>query len=262
MIDKPNLKTIIVLGAPRSGTSMTAGILSRMGVDFGRVRKPDAENPRGYYEDRDFLKLMMNIFRAADQEAHGFNPPRIADIMAQKSAFDNQIAELIQDRMTQTVSPMWGWKATTTTFTIDLFLEHLVNPYFVVVVRNPLGRADSIVNYTKNKPIYQELDRLQALNLANQYYRQIYRFLQSSNHHRSLFVSFENTVANPAKTVEEMAGFLDLQLSEEALTDIYDFVVPRKSMPALKNSMQKKVQYKKQLSKLKRILGLQPSHRA
>jgi len=120
MKNKKELKTIVVLGAPRSGTSMTAGILSHMGVDFGKVRSPDAENPRGYYEDRDFLKLILKIFRSVDASANGFNPPDIAKILSQRSKFKNQIRMLVQDRITGTTSKLWGWKATTTSFTINL----------------------------------------------------------------------------------------------------------------------------------------------
>jgi len=256
MKNKKALKTIVILGAPRSGTSMTAGILSRMGVDLGRLRKPDPENPTGYYEDWDFLKLMDNIFREVDEDANGFNPPSREGIISQKSKFDGQIRDLIQDRMTHTSSNVWGWKATTTSFTIDLFREHLINPHFVVAMRNPLGRADSIVKYTHNKPMYNELSQLQALALANRYYCQIYRFLMANSRYPTLFVSFEDTIANPLKTVEDMKNFLGLKLDESMARNVVQFVSPRAEMKEIKNDMRKKERRKRRLNKLRRLFGM------
>lgn len=262
MKDRQAMKTVVILGAPRSGTSMTAGILSRMGVDLGRLRKPDAENPRGYYEDWDFIKLMINIFRAVDGDANGFNPPHLEGILSQKPKFDDHIRDLIQNRMNQTSSNVWGWKATTTSFTIDLFLEYLVNPHFIVVFRNPLARADSIVKYTRHKTLYSELNRLQALDLANRYYRQIFQFLKKNRQYPSLFVSFEDTVANPLKTVGDMADFLDLNPRERVVQDIVQFVSPREAMQEAKAKMREREQRKKQPNRLKQFLRMKISGRA
>lgn len=43
-------RTIFVTGASRSGTSLTAGLIARHGAWVGPSLKPDANNPRGYYE--------------------------------------------------------------------------------------------------------------------------------------------------------------------------------------------------------------------
>lgn len=48
---------ILVLGTPRSGTSLTAGLLHRLGVWVGECRPPDRWNRRGYFEN-DALKAL------------------------------------------------------------------------------------------------------------------------------------------------------------------------------------------------------------
>ena len=46
----------------RSGTSLTASLLSALGVDLGReLLPPDKNNLRGYFEDIDFLDLQREI---------------------------------------------------------------------------------------------------------------------------------------------------------------------------------------------------------
>jgi hypothetical protein len=52
------LPPIIVAGAPRTGTSAVAGMLSHLGVFVGyRFHPRDDGNPHGYYEDLDFVHL-------------------------------------------------------------------------------------------------------------------------------------------------------------------------------------------------------------
>jgi len=240
MKNKKELKTVIVLGAPRSGTSMTAGILYRMGVDFGKIRKPDAENPRGYYEDRDFLKLMLKIFRSIDASADGFHPPKQKEVLLQKDRFDPQIKKLIDYRIENTKSKYWGWKATTTSFTIPLFLEYLTNPHFVVVLRDSINRAKSIVSYTQNKPIYNKIDIIEALKIANLYYYNIYKFIYDNKELPVHFVSFENIVSSPQETSQKLAKFLSLDLNDNQLGAISKYVIPWNDMAKIKKQMRKK----------------------
>lgn len=50
----------LVLGTPRSGTSAAAGVLSCLGIDFGRAEDllPASEmNPRGFFQSQEFEEL-------------------------------------------------------------------------------------------------------------------------------------------------------------------------------------------------------------
>jgi len=51
---------IIVVGTPRSGTSLTAGIIARHGVWVGPCKDGDAKNPTGYYESLPFKAALIN----------------------------------------------------------------------------------------------------------------------------------------------------------------------------------------------------------
>lgn len=54
---------IVVLGTPRSGTSLTASMLEACGVFTGRCRAPDAHNPSGYFENEALLDLRGSVTR-------------------------------------------------------------------------------------------------------------------------------------------------------------------------------------------------------
>ena len=61
-------KIIIVLGCHRSGTSMIAGVLSKMGVFVGDDLIMDTmpENPKGYYEDREAVAINADLLEESD----------------------------------------------------------------------------------------------------------------------------------------------------------------------------------------------------
>lgn len=42
---------IIILGIPRTGSSMISGIFAAHGVFFGKCKEPDESNPKGYFEN-------------------------------------------------------------------------------------------------------------------------------------------------------------------------------------------------------------------
>jgi hypothetical protein len=48
---------IIIVGTPRSGTSMVAGIFDCHGVFTGKCRQADGNNPKGYFENTDLTVL-------------------------------------------------------------------------------------------------------------------------------------------------------------------------------------------------------------
>lgn len=224
---KKRPKTAIILGAPRSGTSMTAGILVTLGVSMGNVRKPDALNPQGYFEDRDFLALGDAIFRAADPECHGFHPPARSALRTLPGRFDQQIKDLVTDRERNCNGGAWGWKTTQTSFLADLFLPHLADPHFVVVLRNPLHSAASAVRYTQHevkKHMYEELTLAQALQTVGRYEESIYGLLVRHAAVPRLVLAYEDIVAEPTYAGRLLASFLSLPVDSSALADVVTFV--------------------------------------
>lgn len=212
---------------------MTAGILNIIGVDMGNIRDPDHENPKGYFEDKDFLSLHDNILEAADSDAHGFNPPPVEKILNQRDQFDGRIQDLIEQRPLNSDSGVWGWKVTTTSFTLPLFLPYLSNPYIVVVFRNQLDIAKSAVKYTKNKS-YNELDLIEALDVTNYYYRSICGFLKEESNLPTLYVSFEDIVDIPREETKRIADFLEFTLEPSHLQEVDDYVSPKEEMAKAK----------------------------
>lgn len=54
-------RPIIVLGMPRSGTSMTAGLFAQHGVWVGTCRKGDRSNPKGHFENMPLKRRTIEV---------------------------------------------------------------------------------------------------------------------------------------------------------------------------------------------------------
>lgn len=208
---------VILLGATRSGTSVTAGVLSGLGVNFGsNIRPADTHNPFGYFEDRGFLDLNGRILAAAG--GNFIRPPAHHDIVAQRAHFEPEIAELVASRN----EGLWGWKTTTTCLTLELFLPHLSNPRLIFLTRDPLATARSQLSFTEN-----QLRLTESLRLVVTYY---VRTLDVAERHRGvpLFcLSYEELLRDPVATASRLADFLQLSLPPDQLRSAAAIVTGR-----------------------------------
>ena len=220
-------KTVIVLGAPRSGTSMTAGILDSLDVSMGNLRAADQLNPGGYFEDIDFLKLGDDIYSSVDNESHGFNPPAQSDLLSVgRKNFDTKVEQLLESRRLATRGH-WGWKTTHTCYLLDLYLPHITDPHIVVVLRNPLNTARSMVRYVQHRAkrrMYQPLNVTQALGIIAGYESALYTSLAKNKHLPRIFLSFEEIVKAPRDSIAELIEFLDIAPDRKTQAKAVSFV--------------------------------------
>lgn len=110
--------TVVVLGPPRSGTSMVSGILRLLGIYMGECNAANNEDPR-------FNKK------------HG--------------------AESIRALITQHNAsyPVWGWKEPSTHIYYDEVTDLVRTPFFIGVYRNILGSASSKLKHTGDADLAQ-----------------------------------------------------------------------------------------------------------
>lgn len=103
-------KTVVVLGCPRGGTSMVAGVLRELEIPMGEKINP------GNHEDTDFLtKDIAHIKTTIKQRNEKYS--------------------------------VWGWKVPDTIHYLDQIVDDLHNPCYIVIYRNLLSVANSIHRY-------------------------------------------------------------------------------------------------------------------
>ena len=108
-------KTIIVLGAPRGGTSMAAASLRKLGVMMGEKLGHQHEDP-SFRRDVPIEDMIATIERRNREH------------------------------------DVWGWKLPNSIYYVEELLPHLRNPHFVAMFRNPFSISRSSAQ--RDKRIY------------------------------------------------------------------------------------------------------------
>ncbi len=207
------MKTIIVMGKGRGGTTLIANILKEAGVDLGKnLKGPIPINPKGCFENLEILTLTQKMLR--DIRCAG-TLDNLDTKNTQKKIFTlkNKYNRIIKKVVKNNESELWGWKDERNCFVIKLFLPYLVNPHFVVVHRNMLSIAKSLES-ADGTPIGDGL----LSSIAS--YKTIFEFLKETNypvHHISYDSLFGET---KRKSVRDMCKFVGVKYKSSFLNII------------------------------------------
>ena len=222
-------KTIIVLGKARSGTSLTAGILSILGVDMNGDSSPTPFNPHGAYEDLDFNDLNQEILKSAGGD-NLLNPPSHENILNQKQKYDLHLRNFFEQKSKE---GLWGWKKPATILLLDLYLPYIKNPHFVVVTRDPQSNAISLLDYLK--PRDPSITLARCFEIVNVFNKRISECIQSYPNIPTLHISFESLTSDPAVQAKRIAEFLGIPFQEKQAEAVRKFVITRSKIGKQKN---------------------------
>jgi len=216
------MKTVIVLGAPRSGTSLMAGMLHKAGTCMGHnFVPPQPANPRGFYEDMDFVELDTRLLTWAGG-SWAYPPPveRVrqlalrADVQeSMRGCLYAKAHEALDEGYTA-----WGFKDNRACLLLPLYFEYLmrINTVFIVMHRNPMDTAQSCVR------VWPEWfdSPVRALRVIYEYGQRIMSFLAAAPW-SAVHVGFDGLFDDPegtARAVTEVIGVpLDLSHLEAGL---------------------------------------------
>jgi len=214
-------KTVVVLGMHRSGTSMVAGVLARLGVDMGQeLLGKSWSNPLGHFEDKDFVELNERILDAAGGSWN--NPPSESAIRDQEPSFAKEIKNLIRAKE----SNIWGWKDPRTCLTIELYLPYLTNPYFIVCRRDYQAIAESL----------RRRDRMkieQGIKLAKIYEDRIKGLFRAHPELPRLEIRYEDVLAAPERELRKIIEFLEIQVNQEQYQQALQLILSREKVRQL-----------------------------
>jgi len=209
----------------RSGTSLTASLLQTLGTDLGQALvAADRHNPKGYFEDTDFVALQRQMLAAACPADDGGWPDwgwTEREALAEESfaAYREEAQRLIAAK--QAGGHPWGWKDPRTTLLLDFWRELLPQARYLLVYRFPWDVVDSILRL--RAPVFQEhLDY--PLRIWLYYNRRLLDFYRR-NRHRALLVSVNGLMQAPQfwDLLESRLGVAgDRPALAQALTRIFD----------------------------------------
>ncbi|MBI5365182.1 MAG: glycosyltransferase [Planctomycetes bacterium] len=170
------MRNVIILGSGRSGTSRAAGTLAAAGYSIGgRPWAPRAANPKGFFETA---------------AVNGVNEALLAAALPRHPRYEagqRWLAELPLDariestpelaaRMTRLAAETpWCFKDPRFCYTLPAWREHLGDPLFLCVFRDPAVTAQSIVKECKGEAYLKSLGMFheRALRVWTAMYRHV-----------------------------------------------------------------------------------------
>jgi hypothetical protein len=129
---------IIITGMHRSGTSLLASMFYHAGLHLGdQLLSPTRANPRGYFEDVEFVAFHDEVLR------------HLGTTMYLEPEPDGPVAASHRERAAGMIAardarPAWGWKDPRTSLFLDLWLELVPDARFVFAYRSPAEVVDSL----------------------------------------------------------------------------------------------------------------------
>lgn len=215
-------QTVVILGNQGSGTSMTAGIISKLGVAIGEnlFRILDNKLRCGYGEDMDFVTLNSQIVNVTRQT--GMNPHDKDNILAQKEKFSDEIQKLIKHKQK---FGLWGWKNPLTIVTIELYLPYIVNPYFLICDRKQQGITNNFLRKNSFLSVLPlSLAKKHAKDMNINYKNRVDEFVKQHPNLPVLFLPYGEVIQDPKQWVFKIIDFLKIQPADHQIQGAIEFI--------------------------------------
>lgn len=209
-------KIIVVLGMHRSGTSAITRALVAVGVSAGdNLLPPGADNPKGFWEDRDFVLMNERILEALDASYDslkllppGFEcSPALAELFLEavlllRGKLDTCELLALKDPRTCRLLPFW-----------QRVFDHLqLQVDYMIAVRNPLSVARSLQRrngFFERKSHWLWLQHYVSAVMATQ-------------DAKRLFVDYDALLAQPDAQLRRLAEAFGLQGDQAAVQEYID----------------------------------------
>ena len=174
----------IVSGLPRSGTSLMMQMLDKGGMEVvtDNIRAADQDNPKGYYEFEKVKKIKEDVSWLKDTRGKAFK----------------MVSMLLYD-----LPPEEKYKV--------IFMNRNMSEV-LASQRKMLDRLNK-----ESGPDDDEMGELLNAHLSKTYH-----WLDHKPGIDVLYVSYNDLMADPAKTVKEINEFLDVGLNEEGMAGVID----------------------------------------
>jgi len=154
----PN-KQIIVLGHPRSGTSLVASLISCLGINMGeKLGGATFGNARGNWEDADVIRITHGIL-LENKMLSPVNDIAICFLRATSRQFiseelSRKIISFINSRNSK--YEQWGCKFPSTTLAFSTWKYYVPNARILAVFRSPEEVMDSIYRYHNFSAVHKD----------------------------------------------------------------------------------------------------------
>lgn len=210
------MKSIVVIGNARSGTSMAAGLLSILGVQMGELPISEMkenhviQNPKGAFENPFFIKLTSEMHQDWT-DGMGY------------ISLNKKYEQRIKDTIAAHQKTLWGFKSAAVAPFIPMFVKHMADPHVVVLMRNVIHNTKSWIihmrdvfgtNVEFNKSLKKMTDN-----------QNIIAKIVIGSPHPNIFVAYEDLKKDPWTEMKRLAKFIDVSY-EGKEGEVKEFIMP------------------------------------
>ena len=249
-------KTVIILTVPRSGSSLLAGILHRLGVSMGQssdLTLGKHLNKYGCYEDQWFQSISLNILF----EAH-----ILLDITRRLDMDEDRMKAVVEKYRSELLRffnhrhpNIWGFKDPGLIYHLPYYHSYLENPYHIHLIRNTLDTAESWYKTFRSAywwpelkekfPLFTPKNRVLTILRSiflffsrQKDYTQRGSFEQVIEHGHDRIMNFigdkkhmtvylNDLLQSPAEQISKIENFIQLDHDELKFADALDFIDPK-----------------------------------
>jgi hypothetical protein len=195
---------LIVVGMHRSGTSLAASLLASAGMSAGdRLMEGNWSNPRGHFEDLDFVELHMAALERLSLHRDGWS---LTEVRALPADLAGHACWLV-DQKAKPGRP-WCFKDPRATLFVRMWLELVPAAKFLVVFRPPWEVVDSL--YRRGDSVFDD-DPALAINVWMHYNRSLLSVAAEAPD-RFFLTSVDAVAAAPARWVDAVKDWLGVPL--------------------------------------------------
>ncbi len=207
-------EVLAITGMHRSGTSMVANYLQRCGVNMGDAFYPaDVGNPRGYYEDVDFLNFHQDLLAFFGLSIFPTNDRQLRQPIPEEFRLR---AQAILHKEGQSL--VWGWKDCRTSLFLEFWRELIPNMNVLFLLRHPVSVVDSLLRRGTDKIIKQH----PAIAFRSWWvYNQRILHFYCQNQANCFLVDISDLVHDPTEAASQLFLKLKIDLPVQNFDTIY-----------------------------------------
>ncbi|OCR00836.1 glycosyl transferase family 1 [Oscillatoriales cyanobacterium USR001] len=161
----------IIAGMHRSGTSLTASLLQKVGVNIGeKLVGPAYGNIKGHFENVDFVEFHKSILRSQGIDDLGCTLEKELVVSDEYLA---QAEKIINNSKSNSI---WGWKDPRTTLFLNFWLNLLPDANVICIYRSPWEVVDSLYRRATDNSLFNSPEM--AVQMWIHYNKKVLEFHQ------------------------------------------------------------------------------------
>jgi len=203
---------VIITGMGRSGTSLVTGLLQMCGLYLGNnLLLPRKDNPKGFFEDLEFLAINREMFALnSNGGGGGQKPPKEIKVLP-----DKLITQMKQFIDNWPKNKIVGWKDPRACITIRIWKKFIEPEKLkVVIVRRPYSEIANSLNTRHN------MNKITGLKLCKIYYHAIDENLSEIDYVNTFYHNYFKDWIRELKMVSDFIGLEIPKNKIESFIDI------------------------------------------